>query len=140
MEDMGRVLPMRELVGPSATASWLTARGIRAPERWTITIGLYDDARAPTCDLQIVIDAREWGFCLSRANKLSFIRVLDAPRIQTRDDFDLLRRTPSLRDLAKLVQWIEDSFDVRFRRAHATIKTTLANAEDRIRLWVVASL
>jgi hypothetical protein len=144
MDDLeGRVVPMRhKLIGPSDSARWLSARGLRAApgERWATTIVLDDDALAPTWQLQIAIEALEWSFCLTHENKMSWIRVLDVPRIQERDDFDLLSQSPALRNLAALVQWIEDRLQTRFRRAHARIRTTLPDAHAKIRLWVAASL
>ena len=136
-------MPMtHKLIGPRATAAWLTERGLAtAPgDRWSATIAFDDDLRIPTCQFHLAIEALEWSFQVSRGAKMSWIRVLEEPRVHERDDFELLARTPALRNLATLVQGIEDSFRVRFRRAHARIWTNLPEGEDKIRLWVVASL
>ena len=125
-----------------ASAAWLAARGIVIPPRqkWKVAITIEDDDKErPTC-LQILIESGEWGFRFARDNSISWIRVGDAPAVQERDDFDLVGQTPELRNLGNLVQRLEDRFKIRFRRTRARIRTNLVDAEDKIRVWVVASL
>ena len=129
-------------VGPRATAAWLSARGLYAAPTttWDVTIGLDNDAKNPTAHLHIALDAIEWGFRFEREGKTSWIRVLNVPCVHESDEFELLPKTPHLRNLPSLVRSIEDRFGIWFRRAHANVRTSLPNAEDKIRLWVVASL
>lgn len=129
-------------VGPRATAAWLSSRGLYASpsSAWDVTVGLDDDARKPSAHLHIALDAIEWGFRFEREGRTSWIRVMNAPCVHECDDFDLLRKTPHLRNLPSLVRYLEDRFGIWFRRAHANVRTSLPNAEDKVRLWVVASL
>jgi hypothetical protein len=129
-------------LGPQATAAWLAARGLLIPAyaRWRVTILLDDGAAIPTCELQLAIDSTEWSYRVLHDHMMSWIRVKDVPRVASCDDFDLLPSTPTLRNLSSLVQTIEDRFDARLRRASARVRTNVLGAEDKIRLWVVASL
>ena len=144
MNDFERVVTARRLriTGPKATAAWLAERGLYAPPsgKWRVSIALADDLIAPTAHLHLYIESHEWGFRFSRDNMFTWIRVQELPRVQERDDFELLAHTPALRNVSSVVQHLEDRLKLRFRRAHASIRTNLLDADDKIRLWVVASL
>jgi hypothetical protein len=129
-------------LGSQATAAWIAARGllIATNARWRVTILLDDGAAVPACELHLAIDSNEWSYRVLHDHKMSWIRVRDLPCAASCDDFELLPHTPTLRNLSSLVQMIEDRFDVRLRRASARVRTNVVGAEDKIRLWVVASL
>lgn len=131
-----------KLVGARATAAWLSARGLYVPPTlaWEVTIGLDTDPLKPPAQLNIALDSLEWGFMFAFDKRMSWIRVGNAPAVHEWDDFALLGATPNLRNLTALVQTIEDRFELRFRRACATIRTNIANADDKIRMWTAASL
>src|SRR5258706_11804713 len=135
MNDFERVVEARKqqrITGPKATAAWLVERGLYAPAgKWRVTIALDDNALAPTGHLHLHIESHEWGFRFSRDNQFSWIRVKDLPGVQERDDFELLTLTPALRNISTLVSVIEDRTKLQFRRAHASIRTSLTNAKDK---------
>lgn len=139
------VITSERPVGPRASAAWLAARGLEVRPRWQVAITL--DTRSPRdagtvydTSLHIAIDADEWGVVFSHGSGMSWVRVIDAPTIQDRDDYNLVAALPPLHRLGVLVQSLEDRFQVRFRRQHATIRTNLRNADQKIVLWVVAAL
>lgn len=126
--------------GPQETAQWLTARGLFATlAPWRVSITL-ETKEADGTQLMLVIDRGEWGLRFTHGSGVSWIRVTTAPTIQERDDFNLLPQTPHLRNIGKLVQSLEDRFQIEFRRQHAAIHTNLKNAEQKLLLWVIASL
>ena len=137
------VTPIRpKLIGPRATAAWLSARGLYVPpvQAWEVTILMDADPGDPPAQLNIALDSLEWGFMFAFDKRMSWIRVATAPAVHEWDDFGLVDVTPPLRNLATLVQMIEDRFEIRFRRAEAKIRTNIENSEDKIRVWTVASL
>ena len=126
--------------GPPETSQWLAARGLFAtiaPWRVSITLHAKD---SDTTQLLLVIDRNEWGVRFNHENGVSWIRVTNAPTIQERDDFGLMPQLPRLRSIGKLIQSLEDRFEIEFRRPHASIVTNLNNAEQKLLLWVIASL
>ena len=129
-------------VGPRATAAWLLARGIYVPPTltWEVTIAMDSGTARPAAQINIALDSLEWGFLFTCETGTSWIRVLEAPTVHDKDDFALVDKTPALRNLGTLVRQIEHRFELEFRRTHAAIHTNLANADDKIRAWVVASL
>jgi len=130
----------RRSLGARAAAAWLCARGVYAAprQRWSATIAMDDHAARPSSRMCIAIDSQEWGFRFTRGDQMSWIRVIDQPRVQDRDDFGLLADTPALRGLGGLMQALEERFGVRFRRAHARVRTDPASAEDKVRRGVAA--
>jgi hypothetical protein len=139
-------LPAEKRVGPRASAAWLSARGLYAPVgvAWQVTISLGIDeqpspARRTETQLDLAIDANEWGLVFRHGSGTSWIRVLDAPTIE-RDDFGLIAELPPLRNLGVLVESLEQRFKIRMRRQQATIRTNIPSSDQRILLWVVASL
>jgi hypothetical protein len=140
--------------GALAAAAWLSSRGLLAPpgSAWEVSIGLdvaHERARPafdPTSDTRfhLAISATEWGFFFCHGSRASWIRVTDVPFVHERDDFKLLRHVPALRDVGKLVQLVEDQYDLEFRRQHAWVRTscrgTSPGAEEVIRIWTVAAL
>lgn len=133
-----------------ATTAWLNARGLRPPPalRWEVMIALdvVDRPALPTFDgttdtrFHISISAGEWGFFFCHAGRVSWIRVTDLPSIYERDEHELLRDVPPLRDVGTLVHRLEERHKIAFHRKHCSIRTTLPGAEDTIRLWVAASI
>lgn len=133
--------------GALAAGVWLAARRLVAPDaRWEISIALDVAAvEAParfrdTADsrFHIAIAWSEWGFYFCHHSRASWIRVTDIPFIHERDDYGLLPRVPPLRELGKLMGAIEQRFRFRFRRAHATIRSTIPGAEPAVRAWLEA--
>jgi hypothetical protein len=134
---------------PYPTGRWLAARGLSAPvgERWKVTIGLEcvnpraaAPSTTPEARLQLAIENFEWSVMFCQGTGSSWIRVVDTPRIHERDDFGLLPHIPDLRGLGPFVQWIERRFRIELRRPHATIHTNLADAQQKILLWIVSAL
>ncbi len=78
----------------------------------------------------------EWGYKFEHADKVSWIRVTDVPFIHGRDDHQLIRITPALKNIGRLVQDLEQRFTIKFGRDTAAIKTTLRDAEPAIRDWI----
>jgi hypothetical protein len=133
----------------SVTATWLAARGLSPPEsgRWRVTILLdvVDPWGAPSdveinTRLHLMIEPSEWGVLFCRGSGSSWIRVRPAPQVHERDDFGLLPHMPELRGLGPFVQWLERRFQIQFRRPQAVIYTNLADAHDKLLLWIVAAL
>jgi hypothetical protein len=134
---------------PSVAATWLAARGLHPPEsgRWRVTIlldvvdpwGTPSDVELNT-RLHIMIEPSEWGVFFCRGSSSSWIRVRAVPRVHERDDFELLPHLTELRSLGAFVQWLERRFQIQFRRPQAVIYTDLADAQDKILLWIVAAL
>jgi len=155
-------------MGATAAAAWLANRGIDvepgAP--WEVSIALDVVDRRPSATFTDTRDTRfhisigsdEWGFFFCHGGRTSWLRVTDRTFVHERDDHDLLGRVPSLRDLGKLVQSLEERHRFRLRREHAAIRSAIrgaaggpgaagaggaarsAEAEDNVRIWVVASL
>lgn len=133
----------------NASARWLAARGLSSPgtARWRVTVVLdiIDPRVARTAAeidtrLHVMIDSREWSVFFCHGSGSSWIRVANLPHIHERDDFGLLPRVTELHDLGELVLWIERRFHLRFRRQHAAIHTNLADAHQKLLLWIVAAL
>jgi len=132
--------------GALAASAWLAARGLLVPPRtpWEVSIVLDVVTEEPTMRgadptetrFHIAISSTEWGFYFCHNRRASWIRTTDSPFIHQRDDFALLFKVPPLRDLGRLVRSLEETYGVRFRRSHAAVRTTIANAEPIIREWV----
>lgn len=88
--------------------------------------------------LRIEVFAEEWGYRFDHAGRASWIRVTDVPFVHGHDDHDLLRATPPLERLGRLVRSLETTHGLAFDRAGAEIDTTLAGAEAAIRSWIGA--
>lgn len=119
--------------GPIASAAWLAECELFPKEpKWhalaTLAAG---DAR-----FHIEIFAEEWGFRFEHGGRESWIRVTDVPFVHGRDDHELLRKTPPLRQLGKLVRSIESTHQLAFDRGSAAIETTIEGGEPVIRGWV----
>jgi hypothetical protein len=102
------------------------------------------DARAPAklidaidTRLHLAITSTEWGFFFCHHSGASWIRVVDVPLVHERDDFQLRGRVPPLRDLGLLVRALEARHRIRFRREHASIRSTLPGSEPAIREWIL---
>jgi hypothetical protein len=95
----------------------------------------FEDAGATR--LQIFIYAEEWGFRFTHRGQWSWIRVTDIPFAHGRDDHQLLALTPPLKYLADLVRELENRHSSSFRRDLALVRSTLPDAEDAIRRWVL---
>ena len=133
-----------------ASGAWLGARGLNLPSAapWDVFIALDVVDRPATPNFDGKIDTRfhvsisrdEWGFFFCHQSRVSWIRVTDVPEVNERDEHGLVNAVPALRDLGKLIAMLEDRHEIRLRRQHAAIRTSIAGAEPTIRLWVVASL
>lgn len=136
--------------GALAAGAWLSARGLSVAQhpRWEVAIALdvvdaqasAEVASARDTRFHIAIAASEWGFYFCHHSRASWIRVTDVPFIHERDDFELLPHVPPLRDLGQLVQRLEAKYRIQFRRKHASIKTTLPDIEQAVRIWCVAAI
>lgn len=132
--------------GMLAARAWLDARALSAPAliRWHATIVLGIDDWTPDLELDETEDTRfrieiyseEWGYLFCHRGRASWIRVTDIPFVHGRDDFQLLRVSPPLKDLGRLLRSVEKQHGLRFERDHALVRTNLPNAEAGIRRWV----
>ena len=119
--------------GALASAAWLVQRGLETNQpKWFAEIVLTDGESR----LQIEIYAEEWGVAFAHVGKQSWIRVTDVPFIHGRDDHELLRHVPPLKQIGGLVRRLEREHGVRLRRDAVKIRTTIAGAEPVIRTWV----
>jgi hypothetical protein len=122
--------------GPIASAAWLAARELFPKEpKWHVEIGLFDGAGAR---LDLEIYAEEWGFRFQHGGRESWIRITDVPFVHGRDDHQLLRTTPPLREIGGLVRELEHRHGLAFDRARAALRTTIADSDDAIRSWIRA--
>jgi hypothetical protein len=136
--------------GAVAAVSWLVTLGllVSARTRWAVSIVLdVADEGAPESladavdtKLHIAIASGEWGFYFCHHDRASWIRITDVPSIHQRDDFALLFKVPPLRELGKLVRWLEETYGIRFRRDRAVIRSTIEGSEPAIREWVRTAL
>jgi hypothetical protein len=141
---------MERPAGALASSMWLSARGLRVPPKgpWDVTIALdiVDRAASPTVmsaadsRFHIAIAASEWGFFFCHRGKVSWIRITDVPFVSERDEYGLLPRTPPLRDVGTLVQALEERHELSFKRRHASVRTTLPDADNAIRIWLAAAI
>lgn len=148
--DIGATYGKGRHAGALAASSWLAGRALHVPPyaRWEVSIALdvVDAKPSPvfrdTADTRfhIAIASNEWGFFFCHHSRISWIRVTDLPFVHERDDYELLSKVPPLRDLGKLVQSLEERYQLRFRREHAAIRSTIPNAEENVRIWCVAAL
>lgn len=129
--------------GPLATAAWLLARGLASPDpRWFLEVTL--DVSRPASDgdettqLRIELYSEEWGFWLRRDGKVSWVRVTDVPFVHGRDEHALLRDTPALKNIGRLVRALEERFGVQFDRGAPSIRTSLVDAEPAVREWIAS--
>ena len=141
MNDVVSVRFRREVpLGGKAASTWLSARGLEAsPSRWNVLIAL-DTGDANDTRFHLAIDGTEWGYCFVRGSGMSWIRVTTAAFVHERDDFGLLQQTPSLASIGELIQRLEERYQIQFDRRNPQLKTNIAGADHKIRLWVVASL
>lgn len=82
----------------------------------------------------------EWGFYFQFAGRASWIRVTDAAFVHGRDDFDLLARTPDLLAVNALLAELEQEHGLAFRRATASVRSTIPDAPNLIRDWLIRPL
>jgi len=122
--------------GSLASAAWLAERGV-APDqpKWFVEIELHGGSDRGT-RLRIDIYCEEWGFQLDHAGRTSWIRVTDTRFVHGRDELDLLPRTTALRDITRLVRWIERELGVQLDRKAPAIRTNIANVHAAVLDWV----
>lgn len=119
------------------------ARGLTPHEpRWfvEVTFGVAGAAsdKDDTTQLRIELFSEEWGFWFRREGKVSWVRVTDVPFVHGRDEHALLRDTPALKNIGRLVRALEERFDIRFDRDAPLIRTSLLGTEQTIRDWIAA--
>jgi hypothetical protein len=128
--------------GALAAAAWLAARELVVSHpNWSVEVAL-ETTPGGALDLapsgprfSIEVFAQEWGFALRHDDKLSWIRVTDIPFVHGRDDFKLLRRTPRLDAIARLVRAVELELATVFDRAHPLVRSNIGG-EAAIAAWV----
>ncbi len=127
-----------------AAAAWAAERGLTPVDKsWDIEIRLEIAPRQATLEVdegatrfELLIYAEEWGFRFAHAGRTSWIRVTDIAFVHGSDDHRLLELTPRLQDIASLVRELENRHALQFLRDHATIRSTIPNAELAIRSWL----
>ncbi len=133
--------------GSRAAFDWLEEHKLPTPStRWHVAIGLdVRDEPAPASfdeasdsRFHVEIYSEEWGFFFCHGGRASWIRITDVPFVHIRDDYRLLARTPTLRDIGVLLRALEQEHALKFRREHAFISTSLVAAEPQIRAWVLS--
>ena len=130
--------------GTLAATAWLRDRGLRGPADWEVTIALeVGDRPAPPyiCSpvdtrFELAITSTAWDFLFRHHGHASGIRVTDVATINERDEHDLVRHVPPLRNIGLLIRNLERNLAISFRRTRACIRTTLTNAEAPILAWV----
>jgi hypothetical protein len=133
--------------GGMAASAWLADVSLATPStRWSVEIALgiaelpADRPFEPRTDTRfhLRVYSEEWGFFFCHRGRRSWIRVTDVAFAHSRrDDFDLLRTTPLLSDIGRLIRALEVAHDVRFRRDLAGIRTDLSpTVTTAIRRWV----
>ena len=125
--------PIEMVKGRDAVAGWLATLGLPPVPRWHVEITL---AAAPTTTLHIGLYEEEWGFAFRHANRASWIRVIDAPFVHGRDDFDLLAVTPELHDMPAFIARLEHHHGITLPRSTGTIRSNIPNALPRVRAWL----
>ena len=133
-----------------ATAGWLSARGLAAPpgSRWDVAIALdvVDRPARVTFDgkldtrFHVSISANEWGYFFCHHAQVSWIRVTDNVWVHERDEYQLARVTPPLRDLALFVGKLEATHKIAFQRRYAHVATNLVDSAAAIKRWIVDEL
>jgi hypothetical protein len=131
--------------GPLASAAWLVGRDLFPKEpRWFVEVSL-DAGEAPASSVfdertasrfHIEIYSEEWGFQFCQAGRMSWIRVTDVPFVHGRDEHDLLREVPPLKDIGALIRTLEQRHAITLSREHALIRTSIQDAEETISRWV----
>lgn len=118
------------------------ARGVYPTEpHWFVEIVLDADAaagreidQAHATRFMIEVYAEEWGFMFCHQGRVSWIRVTDIPFVHGRDDHALLRQTPPLRDIGRLIHNLEKQYGIELR-GHPIFRTSLLGAEHALRDW-----
>lgn len=76
------------------------------------------------------------GIFFCQQGQASWIRVTDVAFAHGRDDFKLLSLMPPLKDLGTLLETIERTHAIRFRREHGCVRTNVARAEAAAKQWL----
>jgi hypothetical protein len=141
-----RLTPVTERVMLSSAGSSTTTAGALASSTWLRNLGLTPPLGAWRADLELMsgtrtrfsleIEHNEWGFVFTHGERSSWIRVTTLPFVHDQDDFGLLSVTPPLRDIGKLVRRLESTYEIMFRRSHASIQTTLPGLVPEALRWL----
>jgi hypothetical protein len=124
-------------LGAEAADRWLMALGLPMLPRWHVEIAVLADGDS-RFDLDLY--AEEWGFRFDHAGRVSWIRVTDVPFVHGRDDFRLLAKTPDLLGINALLCDLEVDHGIAFRRATASVRTNVPNADGIVRDWLLQPL
>lgn len=120
--------------GPLASAAWLVALELLPTvPRWFVEL-VYDAPEHDT-QFQLEIFAEEWGYRFRHAGKTSWIRVTDIPFAHGQDDHGLLRETPKLRDIGRLLRKLETRFGIELANRVPAISTNIEGGEPVILAW-----
>lgn len=122
------------ILGAEAADRWLRALGLEPVPRWFAEISIPGEGDA-RFDLNVY--AEEWGYVLHHAGRTSWIRVTDVPFVHGRDDFGLLGKTSDLAAANVLLAELESDHQLAFRRANATVRSNVPDAEHPIRAWLL---
>ena len=137
----------RQTAGSLAAARWLSDLLVKSPKKeWHVDVKLdtHTIEAAQLWDAErdsrfhIYISSSEWGFIFSHASRISKIRVTDTVSVDTLDDFELVRRTPSLTRIGELIRAMEVNCRIEFQRDLALIETDLVEADPAVRRWVAS--
>lgn len=144
------ILPIEKRAGALAAAAWLRACGLCGPidSDWDVIIALeVGDHPVPPCAsdptvsrFEIAITMTAWELLFRYRGRTSGIRVTDVAMVNVRDDHGLIRSLPPLRNVGSLIRVLEHRHAVSFHRKRACVRTSLVDAEPRIRRWIAEAL
>lgn len=132
--------PLLTTLGAVESRGWLVARGLDTREHrgWYVEIQIYADV--PNARFEINLYPEEWGFLFRLRARMSWIRVTDLAFVHGADDLGILGRTPSLAQLATLLDALELEHALRFDGMRAMVRTNLDEERTTaaVRSWLSA--
>ena len=118
--------------GPLAAASWLANLGLVPQERrWFVEVVLGDTDKR----FQLDVYAEEWGYRFEHDGRRSWIRVTDIPFVHGADEHELIRATPPLPHIGRIVRELEARYGITLPREPLAIRSNIDGADAVIRAW-----
>lgn len=123
----------REDHGRDAAAAWLRALGLPSVPRWHVEASLQASAATR---FHLNVYAEEWGFAFHHARRSSWIRVTDIAFVHGRDDFGLLAAAPDLLGVSALIDALEQTHAIAFRRSSIKVRSNIRGASRVVKDWL----